>query len=89
MNPTSLTAPGEGQRLYASCLNCSNAQGGILAAIARAKNTAVGVAGVVASTAADAARSMWNDAKNDPVGFVLWPVTSNSLGDGTLSGFRK
>ncbi|WP_322028182.1 hypothetical protein, partial [Burkholderia sp. BCC1977] len=87
--PTSLSGPGEVQRLYSSCLTCSNVQGGILSSISKAKNTAAGVLGVVASTAADAAMALWNGVKNDPVGFALWPMTSNSLGDGTLSGGKK
>jgi RHS repeat-associated protein len=87
--PTSLAGSNESQRLYSSCLTCSNAQGGVLSAISKAKNTAVGVASAVASTITNAATAMWSDAKNDPVGFILWPVTSNSLGDGTLSGRKS
>ncbi|WP_081069585.1 RHS repeat-associated core domain-containing protein [Burkholderia stagnalis] len=89
ITPTSLAAPGEAQRLYPSCLNCSNAQGGILSAISKAKNAAVGIAGAIASTAADAATAIWNDVKNDPIGFVSWPLSSSSLADGTLSGARR
>lgn len=89
MPTTALAKPGEPQTLYSSCLDCSNRQGGFLSALLKAQNAAVGVAGAIASTAADAAVTMWHEVKNDPVGFVLWPVTSNSLGDGTLKGMSK
>ncbi|VWC74811.1 hypothetical protein BLA50215_00831 [Burkholderia lata] len=89
MPSTALAEPGEPQRLHSSCLDCSNRQGGFPSALFKAQNAAVGVAGAIASTAADAAVTMWHEIKNDPVGFFLWPVTSYSSGDGTLKGMNK
>jgi hypothetical protein len=87
MKPTSI-AGGEPQRLYPSCLACSNTQGGFLSGLTK---TAAANATAVVSTVANAATALYNDFKNDPLGFAFYTLQSSKLGDATLkhgaSGF--
>lgn len=83
--PTKL-ANGEEQRLFPSCLTCSNAQGGFVSGLLRRTAEA---AAVVGSTVSEAATHAWNDFKEDPLGGVFWTMQSSSLGDGTLKGMHK